>query len=246
MPPFYPRSNAHPSPGTRGDDNTLPSLQKSRVGLPFLLLPFLPRCKRLTIRRRLLGVSKQWRDLLSRMPALWRNLDLSAARRPVRITAVRAYVKRARNSVTHATLFRADSVKGDALKCIFGNCRKLEYLRLVDGVSNGFLIKAAPFATHLTTLIIDWHREISVDCVTELLDKCVELRRAEFHCIMRTMTQWEWKNTYPNLQQLLMHTDSRKPHSSDGVGMVRQILVRTFLSELNRENRSHFLRRSQI
>ena len=207
--------------------------------------PFTLRRNHLTIRRRLLGVSKQWRDLLSTMPSLWRNLDFSAARRPVRMTALRTYVKSARNSVTHATLFRADKANEDALKCILGNCRKLEYLRLVDGVSNTFLVKVAPFSTCLTTLIIGKQRKVRVDCMGELLDRCESLRRAEFHCILPTTVDRQWKKAYPNLEKLLIHADDFATSHRVRVKVVRQILVGSLLRRLTQDNRLAYSSRFQ-
>ena len=145
------------------------------------------------------------------MPSLWRHLDLSKARRAVKISSVKACARRSKGQLTHATLFRADSRNGEAIKHIIGNCRKLEFLELKDGLSNNFLVHAAPLAPRLSTLIIGRTRDITLDCVSEILHHCPTLIRAEFHSIFAKVLPAKWEGEFHNLRTLILCGDLKSP-----------------------------------
>ena len=145
------------------------------------------------------------------MPYLWRHLDLSRARKNVRPSSVKACAKRSKGQLTHATLFRADAQNGDAIKFIIGTCRKLEYLELRDGLSNHFLVYAAPLAPKLSTLIIGRNRSITLEHVTKLLHNCTNLVRAEFHAISAKGSPVKWDGEFHKLRRLTVCGDMKAP-----------------------------------
>ena len=169
--------------------------------------------KLLTKPRCLLRVSKQWKDLLKAMPGLWRELDLSNARKAVRVSAVKNYAKYSNKLLNRAILYRADTANGEALEFLIGHCPKLEHLELLDGISNSFLVRAAPFARYLTTLVLGEAREISLDAVTEILGGCEGLIRAEFHSVVANV-EAVWKHDLKSLRKLRLN-GSQKPRLKD-------------------------------
>ena len=141
----------------------------------------------------LLRVSKQWKSLLESMPMLWRNLDLSNAKRIVSFKAIKACVLRSHGRVTHATLdkwFKNGKAR-ESLIYITSRCRGLEYLKFQSGKFSDYLFNCVTMLNGLKTLIVSSHIEVSLDYVCETLNKLHCLERAEFHQVtVERNAQW--------------------------------------------------------
>ncbi|MCJ1476412.1 hypothetical protein MMC13_005078 [Lambiella insularis] len=170
----------------------------------------------------ILRVSKRWKSILESIPALWRHLDLSKTTKNVRFTAIKYYVIRSRGTLTRATLTRYDSANSDALTYIASRCKQLEYLELRVGLSNESLIKAAAMAPSLKTLILVSGHQVSLDTVTQLLEKSKSLEHAEFH-ILAGGNAVQWSGDLSRLRVLKLHIakESRRDMRLELVSHVR-------------------------
>lgn len=75
------------------------------------------------------------------------------------------------------------------LKCIANRCKALARLQVCHGIVGASLIEAAPALRSLETLIVG--ADISLDTVTQLIDECRGLRKAEFSSVTaRSSAQW--------------------------------------------------------
>ena len=137
------------------------------------------------------------------MPKLWRHLDLSKAKKNVRRSTIKDCIRRSKGTLTHATLYRFENTKvGELLPSIASHCKNLEYLEILDGPANASLLKAAPLAFKLKTLISRASHETTLDMITQLLAGCPSLIRAEFHNVHSTGVVAEWKGDLSNLRAL--------------------------------------------
>ncbi|KAI9791747.1 MAG: hypothetical protein M1816_003557 [Peltula sp. TS41687] len=140
-----------------------------------------------------LRVSKGWNEYLTSITKLWTNLDLSHAKRPVRVASVKACLRRSRGDITRATLNGLVTLQGGILKLITANCRELQSLEICQGLVSASLLEAAPLAHRLDTLILSKQCEVTIDTVMYLLKTCRDLSKAEFHTISEmgnSVAQW--------------------------------------------------------
>ena len=159
------------------------------VYVPLSLIDIHVNC----VRSKCLRVSKSWNEYLTSMSHLWTNLDLSASKRPVRVSSIKACLRRSKGEITRATLNGIVSLQGGALKLITANCKDLRYLEIRQGFVSASLLEAAPLAHRLDTLILSNQCEVTIDTVVSLLNICRSLSRAEFHTIsevVRNVAQW--------------------------------------------------------
>ena len=154
----------------------------------------------------LLRVSKQWKSLLESMPKLWRNLDLSTAKRTVSFQAIKACVLRSRGSATHATVgkwLRNGKTK-ESLIYITSRCRGLEYLKIQGIGFNEFLFKGVTMPNSLKSLILSPHVEVSLGYVCKSLNSLHCLARAEFHQILAEGSA-QWTRDLSQLRILVLN-----------------------------------------
>lgn len=139
---------------------------------------------------------------------------------------MKRYVTYSQKSTTRAVLRAADTENGDAIKHLVGHCRNLEHLELLDGVSNGSLIRIAPFARCLKTLIIGKPREITLDAVTQLVENCKSLVCAKFNSVITSRQNLAiWKEDCPKLRTLhLITTTNSISHDLQRLNLVRALL----------------------
>lgn len=153
---------------------------------------------------RLLRVSRLWNSTLSSFPTVWRHVDLSGAVRPVSTATVRAYVKRAQRTVKRATLHLSTLHHDDILNHVISRCKVLQHLDIVSGSAGRTVLRAAPFAIELKTLILS-NCDVTLDSVCQLLVHCSNLERAEFHkvhCVSRTTN---WQGNMSKIRSLLIN-----------------------------------------
>jgi len=127
------------------------------------------------------------------MPRLWNHLDLSGARKPVKLPAIRGCVRRSKGLITHATFNRVATANSDILKHVTSRAEGLRHLEIMNGFTGSSMIEAAPLARNLTTLIVSLNCDITLDAVTRLLSLCDKLERAEFHSIYSSGAVAQWQ-----------------------------------------------------
>ena len=162
----------------------------------------------------LLRVSKSWLQLLTSMPSLWSNLDLSAAKKPVSLGAVRKYIKRSNGTTTRVTLDRFGSNAEKIPRYVATRCKRLQDLRIPGGLIGASILEAAPCASNLKTLIISKSCQVSCDTVSQLLCHCPNLERAEFHSVSSAGSRPAgWEVDMPKLRTLILDVpnDWRRP-----------------------------------
>lgn len=185
--------------------------------LAFVDLMYVPFCDLLPIFdvdcicSNCLGVSKGWNEYLSSMPYLWTNLDLSASKRPVRVSSIKACIRRSQRGITRATLNGLMTLQGGILKLITANCPNLEHLEICQGFVSASLLEAAPLAHSLNTLILSRQCEVTVETIMYLLGICRTISRAEFHTISEFVHHAaQWPLDLKSLRQLRLGTHN--PH----------------------------------
>ncbi|KAI9880788.1 MAG: hypothetical protein M1830_000224 [Pleopsidium flavum] len=141
----------------------------------------------------LLRVSKQWNHFLTSMPRFWNHLDLSSARKPVKLTTILACVRRSKGSITHATFNRVATTKSNILKHVTSRAKGLRHIEIMSGFAGSSMIEAAPLARNLTTLIVWSDCGVTLDTITRLLSLCDKLERAEFHSIYSSGAAAQWQ-----------------------------------------------------
>lgn len=155
----------------------------------------------------LLRVSKSWLQLLTSMPSLWSNLNLSTAKKPVSLGAVRKYIKRSNGTTTRVTLDRFGSNAEKIPRYIATRCKGLEDLRIPGGLIGASILEAAPCASNLKNLIISKSCQVSCDTVSQLLRHCPNLERAEFHSVTSAESRSaSWEVDMPKLRTLILDT----------------------------------------
>ena len=155
----------------------------------------------------LLGVSKSWQRLLISIPSLWNNLDLSAAKKPVNLGAVRKYIKWSNGTTTRVTLDRFGANAERIPRYVATRCKGLEDMRIPGGLIGASILEAAPCASNLKILIISKSCQVSCDTVSQLLCHSPNLERAEFHSVSSAEKRPAiWEKDMPKLRTLILDT----------------------------------------
>ena len=141
------------------------------------------------------------------MPGLWKSLDFSTAKKPVSLGAVKNYVKRGNGTTTRVTLDKFGCHKEKIPRYVATRCRGLIELSIPGGVIGASILEAAPCASSLKTLIISKACEISCDVVSQLLNSCPNLERADFHSVNSAgRFSVRWDTDMRNLRTLTLDT----------------------------------------
>lgn len=158
------------------------------------------------------------------MPSLWTDLDLSTARKPVIMAAIRAYVKRSEGNVTRVLFHRFAHRQDDVLKYIATRCKFLTHLDIPTGFIGVSLLKAAPYASRLKTLILREGCAVTLDTVTQLLGHFRNIDKAEFHGVaFPYRTVWDGIDM-TNIRSLTLNAEEDckfREISQRGLGLVR-------------------------
>lgn len=155
----------------------------------------------------LLRVSKTWLQLLISIPSLWSDLDLSTAKKPVTLGAVRKYIKRGNGTTTRVTLDGFGSNAEKIPRYVATRCRGLNDLRIPGGLIGASILEAAPCASSLKTLIISKACQVSCDVASQLLGHCPNLERAEFQSVRPAESPpARWEVDMPKLRTLILDT----------------------------------------
>ena len=159
------------------------------------------------------------------MPDLWIDLDLSGASRPVWSKAVQACVSRSRGRITRATLNKHALFRSDVLKHITKHCKKLQYLEIESGLENHSLVEAAVLAANLTTLVVSFDCETTLDAVSQLLAKCSKLERAEFRNVLSSGVLATWDGDMSKLRSLTMNAGTTQTLGLTALNLVGSLLL---------------------
>ncbi|KAI9682944.1 MAG: hypothetical protein M1829_006380 [Trizodia sp. TS-e1964] len=131
-----------------------------------------------------LRVSHQWNKIITSLPSLWRDLDLTdfqLKKRLISKLSIQSCIKRSQGTTRSVKLHHANFNWSNGLAYIAANCRNLSYLEIGCEKAGSSLIKAAPYAKNLQTLILHIDCEITLTAVMEILDACLSLSVAEFY-----------------------------------------------------------------
>ncbi|KAL8725163.1 MAG: hypothetical protein Q9181_006523 [Wetmoreana brouardii] len=126
-------------------------------------------------------VSKRWREFLQSIPSLWTRLDFSNARRSVPQSAVQQYIRHSQRRVTDVLINHRLCHWDSALHHIVKECPRLVYLQLDNLDTTDAFMKTVSLPKNLQSLVLSERSNISLACVSRILDQCPNLIRAEFH-----------------------------------------------------------------
>ncbi|KAL8690159.1 MAG: hypothetical protein Q9224_004472 [Gallowayella concinna] len=122
---------------------------------------------------------------------------------------IRQYVHLSQNKAVKAVMSRFAMQRPDNLHHIVSGCKGLEHLEFRSGYSNASLIKATSIAENLRCLLLSERCETTLDCLSQILGKCKNLVRAEFHLITIPSYTPQWQGDMSSLQILTMKISSK-------------------------------------
>ena len=138
------------------------------------------------------------------MPDLWSHIDLSVTRRKISVDQISAYIKRSRGKVRTVILSGSSGFapsRAVVLRCIANRCRALSHLQICHGIVCHSILEATPAFGSLESLIIG--AEIGLDFVTQILELCSRLKRAEFADVTAAHPA-KWAGDLSQLQTLII------------------------------------------
>lgn len=116
-------------------------------------------------------------------------------------------------TVKRATLHLSTLHHDDILNHVIARCKFLQHLDIVSGSAGRTVLRAAPLAIELKTLILS-NCDVTLESVCQLLDRCNNLERAEFHkvhCLSRTTN---WQGNMSKIRSLLINVTSQQAPES--------------------------------
>lgn len=123
-----------------------------------------------------LRVSKPWRDFLTSTPSFWLSIDLSSAKKPVKIKAYMSYLKYSQSKVRNLQL-RSLPIQGTKiLEETMLNNKAITSLHLLSGGELGAsLIRATKRSQVLKTLHLGPSVSIRSETLADVLEACPNL-----------------------------------------------------------------------
>ncbi|KAH0560022.1 hypothetical protein GP486_003457 [Trichoglossum hirsutum] len=142
-----------------------------------------------------LRVCKHWNRFLSSLTPLWRDLDLSLARKAVSERAITSYIRRSKGSTTNVLISQravTDASLKPILSRIATTCKEIKRLEIrLNGPPIVGITETIPIAQSLTTLIL--HCVLRFEAASMVMALCPNLVHAEFHqvqCPSRELPPW--------------------------------------------------------
>lgn len=152
------------------------------------------------------------------------------------MAAVRAYVRRSQRTIKRATLHLSKCYHDEILKHIISRCKVLQRIDVVSGFAGNTILRAAPLAIELKTLILDCY--VTMDTICQLLVDCSNLERAEFHKVHCTGRTASWQGNMLRIRSLLINVPGQEP----GCGLVSKSLSEFYITiQLRYQNTSALL-----
>ncbi|KAF1347605.1 hypothetical protein BDV97DRAFT_370517 [Delphinella strobiligena] len=154
-------------------------------------------------------VSKQWNTLISSLPDLWKNLDLSEAKRLVKNDFISLCLNRSSRTITSAHL-KLLAGFDKAIAALVHHCKNLHTLSISDGGVRSYdfvqTLSSARCARNLTTLRFGVDAPVTMGSVSRLLHELTSLRHVEVHSVV--FDGWRdgpgWTAEMPQLQTLTL------------------------------------------
>ena len=150
--------------------------------------------------------------LISGIPGLWLDLDLTGAKRYVPNSFVSKCINRSKNQLRNANLVRLS--KPDAvLQALTTRCHAMHTLTVQDlGLQSGAFISKIAQASRLTRLTLGEQTVMGIDAVEQMLMSCPALVALECHSVTgsRRAHPPDWAVELPKLEHLMLvrHKDN--------------------------------------
>lgn len=160
-------------------------------------------------KRGILRVCKSWERFFGNMRELWMKIDLSGARQKVPWTAVRAYIRRSRGLLTHAT-FKNLALSSTPKSIEFlSRCPRLEHLELWVNHDFKDIFQKFKGCKSLKNIILSAEISVPHSCLERLLTQFPKLERIELWSVkhsLLTIGEGNWPQSLPNLKSITLAT----------------------------------------
>ncbi|KAJ5979908.1 hypothetical protein N7481_007206 [Penicillium waksmanii] len=157
----------------------------------------------------ILRVCKSWERFFGNMRELWMKIDLSGARQKVPWTAVRAYIRRSRGLLTHAT-FKNLALPSTPKSIEFlSRCPRLEHLELWVNHDFKDIFRRFKGCKSLKNFILSAEVSVPHSCLEKLLTQFPKLERIELWSVKHsplTIGEGNWPQSLPNLRSITLAT----------------------------------------
>ena len=122
-----------------------------------------------------LGVSRSWKRILESRPALWTTFDTTSARRNVTQQALKAFLRRSKYGVDHATISHKANFDMTRLMYLAKTCKSLRNLHLLgSGPLGSSLLEALPLTKCLRVIHIGEKHQMTFAAVSSVLHNICE------------------------------------------------------------------------
>lgn len=143
------------------------------------------------------------------MRELWMKIDLTGARQKVPWTAVRAYIRRSRGLLTHAT-FKNLALPSTPKSIEFlSRCPRLEHLELWVNHDFKDIFQKFKGCKSLKNIILSAEISVPHSCLEKLLTQFPKLERIELWSVkhsLLTIGEGNWPRSLPNLRSITLAT----------------------------------------
>lgn len=147
-------------------------------------------------------VCKQWKALIGSLPDLWKKLDLSEARRPVKNTFISTCLTMSKLTIESATLRRLSDPE-KAITALCKRCHNLRHVEILDGGLNSSpAVARFALATRLSSLKLGLEASVTQDAVSQLLATCPCISHLECQAVLDSPHKVDWFLDFPSLQTL--------------------------------------------
>lgn len=135
------------------------------------------------------------------------NIDLSGARQKVPWTAVRAYIRRSRGLLTHATLKNLALPSTPKSIEFLSRCPRLEHLELWVNHDYKDIFQKFKGCKYLKTIIFSAEIAVPHSALEKVLTQFPKLERIEFWSVKHsplTIGEGNWPQSLPNLKSITL------------------------------------------
>lgn len=144
---------------------------------------------------------------------------------------IRKYIKLGQGLPTRVTLPKYSNnndVKNNLQHLITTRCKGLYEIIIPGGIVGTTMLRAAPCAANLKTIVTGRHCHITNDTVDQLLEHCKVLERAEFHNVIGSTRQsGSWNGDLSKLQTLVMTFNRERKDLSQQILDLDKLIQKT-------------------
>lgn len=155
----------------------------------------------------ILRVCKGWERFFGNMRELWMKIDLSGARQKVPWTAVRAYIRRSRGLLTHATLKNLALPSTPKSIEFLSRCPRLEHLELWVNHDYKDIFQKFKRCKYLKTIIFSAEIAVPHSALEKILTQFPKLERIELWSVKHsplTIGEGNWPRSLLNLKSITL------------------------------------------